>query len=101
MPLVEGAPLGAGRWLRFTRPLRPADMPVLLDGDFPAQLRPLLAPSLSPPTRVAAADYAPLPGGRTYDQQPEPLRPWLALLIALLLIAERWLATRRSRGVSP
>ncbi|MEQ6334882.1 BatA domain-containing protein [Sphingobium sp. MK2] len=101
IPLVEGAPLGAGRWLRFTRPLRPADMPVLLDGDFPAQLRRLLAPSLSPPTRVAAADYAPLPGGRAYDQQPEPLRPWLALLIALLLIAERWLATRRSRGVSP
>lgn len=101
VPLVEGAPLGAGRWLRFTRPLRPADMPVLLDGDFPAQLRPLLAPSLSPPTRVAAADYAPLPGGRPYDQQPEPLRPWLALLIALLLIAERWFATRRSRGISP
>ena len=101
VPLVEGAPLGAGRWLRFTRPLRPADMPILLDGDFPTQLRSLLAPSLSPPTRVAAADYAPLPGGRAYDQQPEPLRPWLALLIALLLIAERWLATRRSRGVSP
>ncbi|AOF97671.1 BatA domain-containing protein [Sphingobium sp. RAC03] len=101
IPLVEGAPLGAGRWLRFTRPLRPADMPALLDGDFPAQLRRLLAPALSPPARVAAADYAPLPGGRAYDQQPEPLRPWLALLIALLLIAERWLATRRSRGVSP
>ena len=84
--LVEGAPLGAGRWLRFTQPLRPADMPILLDGDFPAQLRHLLAPALSPPTRVAAADYAPLPGGRAYDQQPEPLRPWLALLIVLLQI---------------
>jgi len=101
MPLIEGAPLGAGRWLRFTQPLRPADMPVLLDGDFPAQLRRLLAPSLSPPARVTAADYVPLTGGRAYDQQPEPLRPWLALLIALLLIAERWLATRRSRGISP
>ena len=48
-----------------------------------------------------ARDYAPVTGGATYAQPPRDLQPWLALLIALLLLAERWLATRRSRGVAP
>lgn len=100
-PLVEAMPLGQGRLLRFTRPLTPAMMPALLDADFPTRLRAVLTPAPPPPARVAAADYAPLTGGRAYDQPPQDMRPWLAILIAALLIAERWLATRRSRGISP
>lgn len=100
-PLVEALPLGRGRLLRFTRPLTPAMMPALLEGDFPVQLRAVLAPAPPAPAQVAAADYAPLTGARAYDQPPQDVRPWLAMLIAALLIAERWLATRRSRGTSP
>lgn len=100
-PLVEAMPLGQGRLLRFTRPLTPAMTPALLDADFPTRLRAVLTPAPPPPARVAAADYAPLTGGRAYDQPPQDMRPWLAMLIAALLIAERWLATRRSRGISP
>jgi hypothetical protein len=101
VPLVEAMAMGRGRLLRFTRPLAPAMMPVLLEADFPAQLRAVLTPAPTPPARVDAADYAPLAGGHVYDQPPLDVRPWLAMLIALLLIVERLLATRRSRGVSP
>jgi hypothetical protein len=100
-PLVEMMPLGRGRLLRFTRPLSSAAMPVLLEADFPAHLRAMLTPAPSAPARVAAVDYAPLTGARAYDQPPQDMRPWLAMLIAALLIAERWLATRHSRGISP
>lgn len=101
VPLVEAMPVGRGRLLRFTRPLTPAMMPVLLEAEFPAQLRAVLAPAPPAPARVAAADYAPLTGALAYDQPPQGMRPWLAMLIAALLIAERWLATRRNRGTSP
>jgi hypothetical protein len=100
-PLVEGSALGEGRVLRFTRPFSTATMPQLLEADFPKQLRDLLQAPTPPPSRVMARDYAPITGGATYPQAPRDLQPWLALLIALLLLAERWLATRRSRGVAP
>ncbi|WP_256869301.1 BatA domain-containing protein [Sphingobium lactosutens] len=99
-PLVEALSLGKGRLIRFTRPLVPSQMPELLEADFPDRLRALIVAQPAP-SRVAAADYAPLPGGRAYDQPPQQLRNWLALLIALLLFAERWLATRRSRSIAP
>lgn len=100
-PLVEGAALGQGRVLRFTRPFTPAAMPQLLEPDFPRQLRDVLQANALAPSRVMARDYLPITGGASYSQPPRDLRPWLALLIALLLVAERWLATRRSRGVAP
>jgi hypothetical protein len=98
--LAEATVLGKGRLIRFTRPLVPSQMPVLLDADFPSQLRTLLKPAPSP-SRVTATDYAPLTGGRAYDQPPQQLRSWLAILIALLLLAERWLATSRRRSIAP
>lgn len=100
-PLVEGAAMGEGRVLRFSRPFNPTAMPQLLEPDFPRQLRDVLQGTAPAPSRVMARDYAPVTGGATYAQPPRDLQPWLALLIALLLLAERWLATRRSRGVAP
>ena len=100
-PLVEGAALGRGRVLRFTRVFSPAAMPQLLQPEFPRNLRTLFATAAAAPARVAARDYAPLTGGASYAQPPRDLQPWLALLIAAMLLVERWLATRRSRGVSP
>lgn len=99
--LVEGAPWGRGRALRFTRPLRPSDMPPLLEADFPQRLRALFDPALPAPSRVAARDYAPRTGGASYPLPPRDLQPWLALLIALVLLVERWLASRASRAVAP
>ncbi|MEC3911379.1 BatA domain-containing protein [Sphingobium sp. CR2-8] len=99
-PLAEGGTLGKGRMLRFARVLSPAQMPVLLDADFPDQFRTLLRPVASP-TRVTASDYRPLTGARSYDQPPLSLQDWLGILIAVLLVVERWMATRRSRSVAP
>lgn len=100
--LVEAQGLGAGRLLRFTRPLRPADLPALLEPDFPAQLQRLLQPAPPPPARADAGAYAPLvTKARRYAPPEADLRPWLALAIAALFLAERWLATRRARGLAP
>ena len=100
-PLIEATPLGAGRLMRFTRPLIPAATPELLQADFPVGLRAALENPLPAPARVAAADYSPLAGGRAFAPGPQDLRPWLAILIGGLLLGERWLATQRSRGVTP
>lgn len=99
--LVEGAALGKGRVLRFTRPFNTAAMPQLLEPDFPRQLREVLQATAPAPSRVMARDYSPVTGGASYPQPPRDLQPWLALLIVLLLLVERWLATWRGRGVAP
>jgi hypothetical protein len=100
-PLIEVEPRGAGRLLRFTRPLTPAEMPELLQADFPVHLRAALDGSHPAPARVAATDYSPLTGGHAFDPAPLDLKPWLAVLIGLLLLGERLLATRRARGATP
>lgn len=91
---------GSGQLIHLSRSLSPSQMPLLLDSDFPDRLRDLIAPA-PPPTRAPAADYAPLTGGPQPLPRPDDLRPWLAVLIAALLCAERWFATRRSRGPTP
>jgi len=100
-PLVEGGISGQGQMMRFTRRLAPAEMPELLEAGFPAQLRTLFVPPSVAPTRVMAADYSPLTGGRHFAPSPRDLGGWLAVLIGLVLLGERWLATRRRRGVRP
>lgn len=100
--LVEARGLGAGRLLRFTRRLRPADLPALLEPDFPAQLQRLLQPAPPPPARAEASAYAPLVAeSRGYAPPVTDLRLWLALAIAALFLLERWLATRRARAPAP
>ena len=100
-PLVEAAVHGQGRVLRFTRSLRPDAMPALVEGDFPRRLRALFDAPVVPPTRVPAGDYAPDGGGAAYPAAPRDLQPWLALLVALLVLVERWMATRRTRSPAP
>lgn len=95
--LVEGGPLGAGRVMRFTRPLEPAAMPDLLDPGFAAGLRDLVSPPAPPPARVAAAAAAPTGNAAPYPLPPRDLSGWLAVLIALVFLAERLIATRGRR----
>lgn len=99
-PLATAGRLGQGRVLHLTRALEPAAIPQLLEPDFPDALARMLAPPPEP-ARVAAIDHAPLTGGTTYERPPFDLRPWLALVIALVFGVERWLATRRTRAVAP
>lgn len=99
--LVEGAAYGRGRVLRFTRALVPRAMPQLLDATFPQHLRDALEPPAASPSRVLSAEHAPLTGGPTFPIAPRDLQPWLALLIALAFLLERWLATSSRRAVAP
>jgi hypothetical protein len=96
-PLVEGAPLGKGRLMRFVRPLVPAQIPELLAPGFAAALRDLVSPPSPPPARVSAAAFVPEQGEARYPLPPRELASWLGVLIALVFLAERWLATRRRR----
>ena len=95
--LVEAAPLGAGRLLRFTQALEPAAMPELVSGEFPARLRGLITPPAPPPARVAAAAFAPRAGVPPFPLAPRELSSWLGVLIALIFLAERLLAMRPKR----
>ena len=95
--LAEGGMLGAGRLMRFTRPLEPAAMPDLVAPGFAAALRDLVAPPAPPPARMVAAAAAPVAGAAPFPLPPRELSPWLAVLIALVFAAERLLATRARR----
>ncbi|MES2860440.1 MAG: BatA domain-containing protein [Pseudomonadota bacterium] len=99
-PLAVVGRLGKGRVIRLTRPLEPAAIPQLVEPDFPEALLNMLTPPPAP-ARVAAADHAPLTGAVAYEQAPFDTRPWLALIIALIFLGERWMATRRARAVAP
>lgn len=99
--LLEATPSGAGRALRFTRPLTPEAMPEVLDGGFPRRLRDALQPPVVP-ARVDAASHAPSRdpalASTPREADTRDLRPWLALLLALVFALERWLATARRRS---
>jgi hypothetical protein len=95
--LVEGGALGAGRLLRFTRPLAPAAMPELLDPAFAAGLRELISPRAPAPARVTAAAFAPSAGTPPYPLPRRELAPWLGILIALIFLAERLIASHARR----
>lgn len=99
-PLAVAGRLGAGRVIRLTRPLEPASMPLLVEPEFPEALARMLTPSPTP-ARVAAASHVPRTGAAPFDQPPLDLRAWLALIIALVFVGERILATRSVRAVAP
>lgn len=95
--LAEGGALDEGRLIRFTRPLSPSVMPDLVAGSFPAALRDIIAAPAPAPARVHAAGFAPMAGAAPYPLLPRGLGEWLALLIAALFLAERWIASRAAR----
>jgi hypothetical protein len=101
--VAEGTAVGRGRMLRFVRPLVPAALPALVEPDFPDRLAEAIAPPRARPSRATARDLAPVIGDRAAGEglATTDLRPWLALAVALLFLAERWLATRRRRAVTP
>lgn len=99
--LVRAIGLGRGRALRLQRELIPAEIPSLLEPDFPQQLQRLFSDAPPPPARVDAANYAPRTGASPYPEAPRPLTPWLVVLIAVLFVVERWIANGRRRRAAP
>ncbi|MBO9662023.1 BatA domain-containing protein [Dokdonella sp.] len=91
---------GAGRTIALAGALTPADLPPLLDADFPDRLRAAFAGAPPAPDRAPAAVAAPRVDERiaaSAAQSPANARPldaWLAWLIAGLFLLERIVAMR-------
>lgn len=98
---VVATSFGRGRVMRLTGALSPRDWPQMLQPGFAGTLRQLFETADAQPGRVFARDYTPASGGASYALPPMDMRPWLALLIALLFLGERWLATGARRGGAP
>lgn len=99
--LVEGAGYGSGRLMRLTRALTPQALPALLEADFPQHLRSLFDATRPAPARVFATDHVPATGGPVFPQSPRDMQPWLLVLIALLFLLERWMASGPRHRVAP
>jgi hypothetical protein len=92
--------LGDGRLIRLQHPLRPDTLPQLLEPEFAAVLRALLQPGPAPAAALAEAQRpfrSPVDSDGQFSPAGRSVQPWLALLIALLLLGERWLATASRR----
>lgn len=98
-PLAQSGALGRGRVLRMLVPFTPASMPLLLDAAFPLALHDVLVDEPAVAIHAFAADWTPLQGAPRHEPEPLSLRPWLALLLALLLGIERIVAMRAGRQV--
>ncbi len=98
---------GRGRVIGLPGAFDPATLPLLLDADFPERLQAALQGPAAPPTRAQAEAVRPLHAGASATsparsrESTRPLDPWLALLIALLFLIERGLATRTRKQATP
>jgi hypothetical protein len=91
-PLLKTAVFGQGRVWHWQRAFNPQSLPELLEPAFPERLQSLLAGTVSPPDESLASLQMPRDGLPGWPAPPESLAPWLALLIGLLLVLERWMA---------
>lgn len=92
---------GRGRVIHLQSALSAQATPPLLDAGFPNQLEAWLDGAGNAPARATAAAAMPRTGGQGYKPVPAPLDVWLALLAVALLLVERWVATRATRGLAP
>ena len=98
--VIEQIGTPQGQWLRWAAPLQPANLPVLLDADFPSDLRAVLQAAPTP-RRAPGATMQPGTGATPYPQPATELSHWLLLAIALLFLLERWLASAPRRRGQP
>lgn len=105
--LARATAAGRGRVIQLQQALTSAALPALLDAELPEHLRALFEVPPPAPARALAVAHAPLSrapqrsGGIDWPSRAQSLQPWLALLIALLFLAERWLASSAHRGRAP
>ena len=90
--------IGRGHRLAFPVALRPDRLPMLAQADFPERLRRRVLPEPAAPDRAQAESFAPSLSAAGNRIPARPLGDWLAVIAALLFLAERWLATGMRRG---
>jgi hypothetical protein len=96
-PLLKSSVYGNGRVWQWQRAMTPQAMPELLEPEFPERLQSLLRAEVPAPDRDLASRHVPRTGLAAWPDRPEALNPWLAVLIGLLLVLERWLASAKQR----
>ncbi|WP_293369433.1 BatA domain-containing protein [Nevskia sp.] len=99
-PLLRRQASGRGQVYMLTGPLDPVIWPALRDPQLPLALLEYFRPAVSPPNRAPAASVAPVRSMADSEGPATPLAPWLVLLIALLWLIERGLATRQRSAAS-
>jgi hypothetical protein len=96
-PLLKSSVYGNGRVWQWQRAMTPQAMPELLEPEFPERLQSLLRAEVPAPDRDLASRHVPRTGLAAWPDRPDALNPWLAVLIGLLLVWERWLASAKQR----
>jgi len=103
--LAKVAARGGGRMIALPGALMPADLPWLLDAQFPDRLRAAFDGGPPAPARAAAAAMRPrvetgtVASAARSPASGRPLDAWLVLLIAALFLCERFVATRPNAEV--
>jgi hypothetical protein len=99
--ILRAQGLGRGHLFEFTAPLRADALPAVLAADFPQRLWTALATPTRIPADAPARSVAPLATAREDWAPAEPLWPPLAVVLTLLFLLERLVATRPSGGSRP
>lgn len=86
---------GAGHRITFLHEFNPASFAPILDGDFPERMRELLVGAELAPARADASSVTPSVEPSRAAAPVFPLDDIVIVLIVLLFLLERWLATRR------
>ena len=89
--------VGKSEVIRFLRPLTPDHLPMLLDAEFPGHLRTLIEGATPAPTQAFAAEAAPRVVDSVAQPPLTPLTSLLCLLVAIVFLIERIVATQRRR----
>lgn len=90
--------VGKGHLVQILRPLSPDQLPMLLDAQFPEMLGILLKGKAPAPTSAYSVEVEPTFVERTKHLQSTELSSLLCLLIAIVFLLERIVATRRRRA---
>jgi len=99
--LAKVAVNGNGRMITLPGALTPAELPLLLDAEFPDRLRVAFGGGSPAPTHASASTMHPRVEAEVSatstrsSASAHSLDAWLALLIAALFLCERFVATRR------
>lgn len=86
-----------GRRFAFPKALTVEALPALRHASLPERLRAVLIADAAAPDQARADAVAPAPSATPAPDPATSMNGWLALLVALLFVAERWLATGRRR----
>lgn len=103
--LARLVPRQRGRLVALAGDFAPVDLPILLDADFPDRLRAVFEAAPAAPTRAPASAMVPrvadaLVSRAEAMRSARPLDPWLALLVAVLFLLERIVATHRREHIA-